>query len=462
MTIKLSDKLLADQFRKDPRVRQAKNLLLQALQDAQKGITGVKAPQSDLQQTYREIIEEFNKIRGGKLYYPYLGSGFGKGVFVELLDGSIKYDMINGIGVHYWGHSHPEILANSIDASLNDTVMQGHLQQNYNAANISKILIEASGLDHCFLSSSGAMANENALKIIFQKKFPAHRILAFEKCFIGRSLALSQITDKPSFREGLPSNVFVDYIPFYDPAHPTESTQQAIDALKDCIERHPKEYAVFCFELIQGEGGFHAGTHEFFTALMQIARDHGIAVFIDEVQTFGRTSELFAFQHFKLQDFADVVTLGKLSHVCATLFKNEYKPKPGLLSQTFTSSTSALQVGQFIIEQLIHGDYFGHKGKINTVHAKFEMRFRQLEKKHPELIAGPYGTGSMIVFTPLKGNHDKVLKFVQDLFEAGVISFVAGSEPTRVRFLVPIGTIEDHDIEAVMDILEQVLTKDKK
>jgi 4-aminobutyrate aminotransferase-like enzyme len=177
--------LLAEEFRRDPRVRQAKNLLIQALTEQQKEITGIKPPQPDLQQSYEELIEQFNQLRGGKLYFPYLGSGFGKGALVELLDGSVKYDMISGIGVHHWGHSHPEVLAISADAILNDTVMQGHLQQNGDSVSLSKLLVEVSGLDHCFLTTSGAMANENALKIILQKKSPAYRILAFSKCFMG-------------------------------------------------------------------------------------------------------------------------------------------------------------------------------------------------------------------------------------------------------------------------------------
>ena len=76
------------------------------------------------------------------------------------------------------------------------------------------------------------MANENALKIAFQKNAPATRLLAFDRCFAGRSLIFSQVTDKPVFREGLPLNQAVDYIPFYDPERPEESTREAVLALK--------------------------------------------------------------------------------------------------------------------------------------------------------------------------------------------------------------------------------------
>ena len=76
------------------------------------------------------MLQKFGDIRGGTLYFPYLGSGIGRGPLVELADGSVKYDMISGIGVHYLGHSHPALIAASIDAAIRDTIMQGNLQQN--------------------------------------------------------------------------------------------------------------------------------------------------------------------------------------------------------------------------------------------------------------------------------------------------------------------------------------------
>jgi 4-aminobutyrate aminotransferase-like enzyme len=451
------DELLANQFKKDPRIQEAKNLLLKTLKDYQSLITTVRPAQESKKISYENILLAFNEMRGGKLYFPYLGSGFGKGPFVELLDGSIKYDMISGIGPHYWGHSDPSIIQAAIDAALNDTVMQGHLQQGMEGFRLSESLINASGLDHCFLSSSGAMANENALKLAFHTKFPASRILAFDKCFMGRTTSLSQITDKPSFREGLPHTLSVDYVPFYREEAPEESTKIAMATLQHHIDRYPGQHAVMCFELIQGEGGFNCGTTEFFKALMAILKKHQIAIFIDEVQTFGRTSELFAYQHFQLEEYVDIVSIGKLSQTCATLFRKAFKPKPGLLSQTFTSSTSAIVIGDLIIHQLLNGSYFGPKGKIAHLHDLFVQGFKKLEKKYPNRIKGPYGIGSMIAFTPLDGEMQTVTKFIQDLFHAGVISFIAGSDPSRVRFLVPVGVITENDVKEVIQIVENVL-----
>lgn len=452
--------LIANRFKQDPRVKEGIKLLIETLHDYQHGIQGVKPPQNELKKNYDETVDAFHHIRGGNLYFPYLGSGWGKGPLVELLDGSIKYDMISGIGPHFWGHSYPPLIEVALQAALSDTIMQGNLQQNQDAFLLSQLLVETSGLDHCFLSSSGAMANENALKLAFQKKFPATRILAFEKCFMGRTLSLSQITDKPAYREGLPNPLHVDYIPFYQANNPEESTRNSLKILQQHLARYPNQHAVMCFELVQGEGGFNIGTTNFFVTLMKLLKEHNVAIFIDEVQTFGRTPQLFAFQFFQLEDYVDVVTIGKLSQVCATLFKNSLKPQSGLLSQTFTSSSVALQTSHWIITHLLSDHFYGPEGKLVKLYERFEEHFKRLEKKWPDRIHGPYGIGAMIIFTPFEGDHHRVTRFVQDLFHMGVISFVAGSHPTRVRFLIPAGVMKMEDVDEVMLIVEKTLAQD--
>ncbi len=453
----MSEELVAQQLISDPRTARAKQLLLETLKDCQKQITGIRPPLPSKKTSYEALLKEYASYRGAKLYYPYLGSGIGKGALVELLDGSVKYDFITGIGVHFLGHSHPLLLEAAFESALSDIIMQGHLQQNADAMELSKLLIEASGLDHCFLSSSGAMANENAFKLAFQKKNPSTRVFAFERCFAGRTLALSQVTDKPAYRIGLPNFLPVDYIPFYDPQKPEESTLRAKNVLKKYIQRYPKQHALFCMELIQGEGGYYTAAREFFIELLAICKDNQIAIFFDEVQTFGRTNSLFAFQHYNLQEYADIVSLGKLSQTCATLFRKEMAPGPGLLSQTFTSSTAAIKSSKAIIEHLLQGKYFGPDGKNAQIERRFAEAMTGLQKRYPESIEGPFGIGAMAAFTTCKGDPVKTAVFAQALFEKGVIGFVAGSEPTRIRFLIPSGAIELHEIDLVVEVIEQTL-----
>lgn len=449
----------ADRFRHDPRIGQGIALILQALQDHQSHFTEIKAPNPELQQSYAALLAELGTVRGGKLYYPYLGSGFGAGPLVELLDGSVKYDFISGIGVHYFGHGHPDIVKATLEAACSDTVMQGNLQQNQDVFELTRDLVHASELDHCLLTTSGAMANENALKLAFQKHSPAQRVLAFKHCFAGRTCTLSQISDKPAYREGLPLNLAVDYVPFYDPEDPAQSIERTLQAFEQICDRYPKQHAAFFMELIQGEGGFYPGDTAFFKALMSRCRARQIAVIADEIQTFGRTSQLFAYQTFGVTNLVDIATSGKLLQVCATLFRKEYLPKPGLLSQTFTGSTSGVRAAQVILHQLLTQGYFGTDGKIARLGHHFQKRLRQIAERHPMLIRGPYGVAGMIAFTPLDGRNETASRYLQRLYQAGVIAFVAGSHPTRIRFLIPAGCTTEKEIDAVAAIVEKTLVE---
>ena len=85
--------LIADQFFNDPDVIKAKELLINALTKHQSNITKVVPPKQQLVSYYDKSIQELSQIRGRKLFFPYVGSGIGNGPFVELADGSIKYDL---------------------------------------------------------------------------------------------------------------------------------------------------------------------------------------------------------------------------------------------------------------------------------------------------------------------------------------------------------------------------------
>ena len=268
---------------------------------------------------------------------------------------------------------------------------------------------------------------------------------------------MAQITEKPDVRQGLPVSLPVDYIPFFDEKRPEESIKEAVSVLKRHLWRYPKDHAMMVFEMIQGEGGYYPGNRAFFVALMEILKDSGVAVFIDEIQTFGRTSKLFAYQHYELQDYVDIVSIGKLSQTCATLFTNEYAPKPGLLSQTFTSSTSAIHAAKTIIRLMKKEGFFENDGKNMQIHRHFVNNFEALHQKHPDLLNGPYGLGGMVAFTPLDGDMKRVIQFGHTLFEKGVISFICGKDPTRIRFLVPMGSVKPAEIDLATQLVEEAL-----
>ncbi len=486
-----SKKLLqSDAFRSDPRIAQARQLIADALADHQSKLTDVRSTTTDAADANQKMLDRFSEARGGATFWPYLSAGLGNGPYVELADGSVKLDFIGGIGVHGSGHSHVAMVDAAIDAAIEDTVMQGNLQQHPPSLTMSERMVKlacASGADlqHCLLSTSGAMANENALKIAMHYQsmklrgqsmkqsgqsikqggksldhgVQADRIIAFDNAFAGRTLALAALTDRPNYRMGLPLTIDVDYLPFLDPHAPAKSQRWALDELKRLLDRHPGRYAAFWAEPIAGEGGYYGGSHEFFRALCEPLRDAGVPIIFDEVQSFSRTSRPFAFQHYGLDEFADIVTVGKITQVCVTLFGEKFKPKGPILSQTFTGSSSMISCGSKMLDLLDEAECFGENGQNMARHQYFVSRLESLHQKYPNLIRGPYGEGMMIAFTPGDGSFNQAKVLMETMYDIGILGFVCGADPVRIRFLPPPAITTNDHIDAAIDLLDQSLQK---
>ncbi|MEM6256780.1 MAG: aminotransferase class III-fold pyridoxal phosphate-dependent enzyme [Planctomycetota bacterium] len=455
--------LAAHQFYADPRLTQAKELIAQALGDASACLDRPRPANPLLQQGYQEQLAAFARLRGGALPIPYLGSGLGNGPFVELLDGSVKYDMICGIGVHGLGHSDLGLIDAGLDGAIGDTVMQGNLQQNAESAALCDDLVKRAGrfgakLEHCFLTTSGSMANDNALKVVFQKHAPADRIMAFGKCFTGRTLAMSSLTDKSAYRDGLPESVKVGYLPFFKPEDKQKSIDSTVKHLDNHMIRYAGRVAGVMFEMIQGEGGYNAGDAEYFHAVMSRCKEHGLAVWVDEIQSFGRTSKPFAFQHYGVDQYVDVVSVGKMTQVCATLFTSEYSPRPGLISQTFTGASSQIFAAREVLSRLDHAGVFGDDGLNMTYRKLFADRLSAIHQRHPDKL-GPslYGDGTMIGFEVYNGHADQTKAVMNRLYDLGVIAFLCGSDPLRLRFMPPVAVMSESDVDAVCELLEQAI-----
>ena len=65
----------------------------------------------------------------------------------------------------------------------------------------------------------------------------------------------------------------------------------------------------------------------------------------------------------------------------------------------------------------------------------------------------------MIAFTPLDGAVKSVGLLMDILYEEGVIGFIAGKNPARIRFLLPFLHLQDSDIPNCIKIIENALIK---
>jgi 4-aminobutyrate aminotransferase-like enzyme len=434
-----------------PAVREAAAALLAAV--VEEAASRALSPEA-----YARAVRRVERARGRALPLPLLLGAGGRGARVRLADGTWRLDFMGGLGVYAFGHADRELLETAVVAAASDTVFQGHLAPGPEYLRLSEALLRHAGkrLRHAWLSVSGAMANENALKIIFQKRAPADRILVFERAFAGRTTTMAELTDKPAYREGLPLRGNVLHVPFWDET--PGATERALLALEAHLARHPGRVAAMLFELVQGEGGFHTAPREFFAALMERCRAAGVAIWIDEVQTFARTGELFAFKTLGLEEYPDVVTVGKILQGSAALFTRAYNPKPGLVAGTFAGSTAGMAVGARIVERLEREGYLGPEGRVAVLARRVERRFDALAKRMPRAVGGRSGIGAMQAFVPFDGSEPVVQAVIRAAFEEGLLVWSAGHAPGKIRFLLPVN-VTDEELEAGFAMLEKALRR---
>jgi 4-aminobutyrate aminotransferase / (S)-3-amino-2-methylpropionate transaminase / 5-aminovalerate transaminase len=435
-----------------PAVREAAAALLAAV--AEEAAGRVLSPEA-----YARTIERLGRARGRPLALPLLVAGGGRGARVRLADGTWRLDFVGGLGVYAFGHSDRDLLETAVAAAAADTVFQGHLAPGPEYARLCEALLRHSGprLRHVWLSISGAMANENALKMIFQKHAPADRIVAFEHGFAGRTTTLAELTDRAAYREGLPLRGNVLWVPFFDESAP-DPIGRSLAVLDAHLARHPGQVAAMLFELVQGEGGFHVAPREFFAALMERCRAAGVAVWIDEVQTFARTGELFAFRTLGLDEFPDVVTVGKALQGSAVLLSRAYNPRPGLIAGTFAGSTVGMAVGARVLERLESEGFLGPEGRVAVLARRVERRFETLARRLPAAVGPRSGLGAMQAFVPWDGSEPVVQAVIRAAFEEGLLVWSAGHAPGKIRMLLPVN-VTDEELEAGFAILEKALRR---
>jgi acetylornithine/N-succinyldiaminopimelate aminotransferase len=431
------------------------NLVEQALVHSRK-ITGVKDADPALAASAQKDVATAGAVRSRPLFYNYMGTGVGRGAYVELEDGSVKLDLINGIGIHLFGHSHPRVMRAALKGALSDILIQGNLQPNREYMEFSEKLLSLakknSRLNYCWLSTCGTTANENALKMARQKKRGSRMIMTFSHAFAGRSTMMTEITDNPSFKVGLPEYNEVLRLPFYDPKGPKDKT---LAVMKEHVAKHENNICCFVFEPMLGEGGYRAANNEFYVPLLEFCKSKGIPVWADEIQTFSRTGNMFAFETLGIGQYVDIVTIAKTAQNGATLFTEEFKPDAGLLGGTFSGSTPSLKAGLEILNMLENEGYLGANGKIMQIHKDFVGMLNELnETTCKGLLQEAGGMGLMVAVTPLDGTKDKQLALLKTLFKNGLICFGCGSNPYRIRFLIP-AIVTKEDIQVAKKIIEK-------
>jgi len=131
--------------------------------------------------------------------YPLFDIEITKGIGCRITDNQgIEYlDLYGGHAVISIGHSHPYYVQ-KLTQQLENLVFYSNSVQNKLQVELAKKLGQLSGYDDysLFLVSSGAEANENALKLA-SFHTGRRKVVAFNKSFHGRTSAAVRVTDNP-------------------------------------------------------------------------------------------------------------------------------------------------------------------------------------------------------------------------------------------------------------------------
>ena len=282
----------------------------------------------------------------------------------------VKYlDLYSGHGVISIGHTHPKYVA-KLKNQLDNIGFYSNAIQNPLQVELAEKLGKLSGCEEysLFLCSSGAEANENALKLASFHTNKS-RVISFENAFHGRTSAAVATTDNKKIVAPINAQQVVTFLPLNN---------------IDLVEAELKDGDVACviIEGIQGVGGLDEGTTEFFQALEKICKKHDVVLILDEVQSgYGRSGKFFAFQHHNINP--DIICLAKGMGngfpIGGIMISPKFKASYGLLGTTFGGSHLACAAGIAVLDAIESQNLMDN---VNSVYAYFLEAIKQV----PEVI----------------------------------------------------------------------------
>lgn len=282
-------------------------------------------------------------------------------------DKGVEYlDLYSGHGVISIGHTQPDYVA-KLKNQLDNLGFYSNAIQNPLQVELAQKLGKLSGLEdyELFLCSSGAEANENALKLASFHNGKS-RVVAFDNSFHGRTSAAVAVTDNKKIVAPLNAQQEVTFLPL--------NQIELVEA-----ELAKGDVTAVIIEGIQGVGGLDQGTTEFFQALEKACKKHDVVLILDEVQSgYGRSGKFFAFQHHGIH--ADIISvakgMGNGFPVGAILISPKFEASFGLLGTTFGGSHLSCAAGIAVLDVIAKLDL---QKNVNEVYEYFLEKIKEVE-----------------------------------------------------------------------------------
>ena len=205
-------------------------------------------------------------------------------------------DLYGGHAVISIGHTHPHYVK-KITEQLNNMAFYSNSVQINVQQELADKLGRLSGYDNyqLFLCSSGAEANENALKLASFHN-GRKKIISFSKAFHGRTSLAVAATDDAKIWAPVNLTPNIEILPFNDEA-----------ALEKAMG---DDVCAVIIEGIQGVGGVQIPTNNFLKKIKVLCEKYGAMMILDEVQSgYGRSGKFFAHQYSGIKP--DIISMAK-------------------------------------------------------------------------------------------------------------------------------------------------------
>ncbi|HEY9106889.1 MAG TPA: aminotransferase class III-fold pyridoxal phosphate-dependent enzyme [Roseateles sp.] len=277
----------------------------------------------------------------------------GRGAWLTDEGGKRHLDLVQGWAVNSLGHS-PALITRALMEQSQRLVNPGPAYYNRPLLDLAKRLVELSCLDRVFLASSGAEANEGAVKLArrwgSRRRGGAHEIIGFEQAFHGRTLAMMSVSGKPGW-----SDIY--------PPMPTGFSKARLNDIASVERAMTPRTAAVMIEFVQGEAGVVVADPGFVRELRALTAERGVLLIADEVQTgIARCGHAFAYEHFGIEP--DVMTLAKGLGggvpLAALLCKEEFNCfEPGDQGGTFCGNPLMAAVGLAVMNEVCSDEFLG-------------------------------------------------------------------------------------------------------
>ena len=311
-----------------------------------------------------------------------------KGVRLELANGRQLIDGMSSWWCAIHGYNHPALNAAAKDQiDRMSHVMFGGITHSPAVTLCEKIVdITPEGLDKVFLSDSGSVSVEVAIKMAFQywisKGQPKkNKLLSLKGGYHGDTFAAMSVCDPTNgmhhiFDQVLPQHYFAPkpQIGFDQPWDISD-----IAVFKSIIEKQHQNIAAVILEpVVQGAGGMNFYSPEYLRQVRLLCDKHDVILIADEIATgFGRTGKLFACEWAQITP--DIMCLGKsltggymtlAATICTEKLSNGICDGDAgcfMHGPTFMGNPLACAVANASIEQLLNEDWQSNIARIETV-----------------------------------------------------------------------------------------------